>query len=109
MVLLALLELAAVAIVFLALVTQIVVPAFRGTPLFPFLRTERHLVSDLERAHETVLEEALRNKIDRRLKEAERLRQRRTGGHTGPAEVPSAVEATERPLTSSSVKKGKKA
>ncbi len=96
MVLLPLLELAAVAIVFLTLVTQIVMPALRGTPLFPFRRTERHLSSDLERAHEAVLEEALRTKIEKRLGEAERLRQRRrVVGNTGPADVPQASGATE--------------
>ncbi len=94
--LLAYLELAAVAIVFLALVTQIVIPALRGTPLFPFLRTEKHLASDLERANEAVLEEALRNKIEQRPRESERLRQRRrVVGSTGSAEVPQTGDATE--------------
>ena len=89
------LELSAGVIVVLFVVTQIVIPALRDTPLFPFLRTEKHLVSDLQRAHEAVLEEALRTKIDRRQQEAERLRRQRTGSHTKSAEVPQTTKATE--------------
>ncbi len=90
------LEIAAGIIVLLTTLTQILVPAFRGTPLFPFLRTEKHLASDLERAHEEVLEEALRNRIEKRRREAERLRQQRhTVGKTGSAEVPQTDDATK--------------
>jgi hypothetical protein len=72
-------ELAFAAILLLMLVTQIAVPAFRGTPIFPFLRREKHLAAQLELAEEEVLEAALASKIAKRRKEAERLRPRSRG------------------------------
>ncbi len=81
--LLAYLEIAFGAILLLAFVTQVVVPVVRSTPLFPFLRTEKHLVAELERANEEVLEEALRRKIVKRHQETERLQH-----ENGKAEVP---------------------
>lgn len=79
MVLLALLELAFAAILLLFVITQIIVPLFRGTPFFPFFRNERKLVSDLERAREDLVEAGLEEQIELTKMEAQMHRQTRAG------------------------------
>jgi len=70
----AVLELVLVALVVLVGVTQLVVPLWRGTPLFPFGRRERRLEVDLAEAREEVVEAKLEQEIGREHETAERLR-----------------------------------
>ncbi len=97
--LLELLEFAFATLLILSAITQIIVPAFRSTPLFPFFRREKHLASQLERVNEEVLEEALRQKIARRQEKAARMR-RQSGGHSEAAgTVPPSEKAKIVPPT----------
>lgn len=68
------LEIVLVALVVLAGVTQLVVPLWRGTPLFPFVRRERRLEAELSEAREEVIEVKLEQRIRQEREAAERLR-----------------------------------
>lgn len=63
--LLAVLELVGFALLCLVGVTQLVIPLWRGTPLFPILRTERKLEGELEQVRQEHLEVTLRGRIKR--------------------------------------------
>ena len=66
--------LAYVALLYIAL-TQVVLPLFRGTPLFPLFHSgERKLEQALADANEEVLSAALQKKVEERRAEAEKIR-----------------------------------
>lgn len=67
-------ELALAVLVVLAGITQIVLPLWRGTPLFPLFRTERKLEAELEEAREEVVEADLRKQIEETRRKAENVR-----------------------------------
>lgn len=46
-------------------VTQLAIPMYRGTPLFPVFRRERELETELERARQTSVESRLEKRIAR--------------------------------------------
>jgi hypothetical protein len=63
MILLKLLELLLLGLGILILVTQIIVPAIRGTLLFPFFRREAELEEELSMAKEETVEAGLEKRI----------------------------------------------
>lgn len=44
--------------------TQIIIPFFRGTPIFPFFRKERKLEGGIAEARQSNLERDLKDKLD---------------------------------------------
>ena len=74
-------EFALFGLVALVGITQLVIPLWRGTPMFPLLRRERKLESELEKARQAQVEENL----DRRIDEVRPARRRSsTGGRRPP-------------------------
>lgn len=67
--LLTVIELAGWAVLILTSVTQVVVPLWRGTPLFPILRSERKLEGELEEVHQQKIEADLQERIRRERRE----------------------------------------
>ena len=59
------LELVGFTLLVLVAVTQLVIPLWRGTPLFPLFRREGKLEGELERARQVRLEAELRERIER--------------------------------------------
>ena len=55
-------------------VTQLVVPLWRGTPLFPMFRKEGHLRHQLSRVDEEVVEADLEKEIASRSRKANSIR-----------------------------------
>lgn len=49
---------------FAATVSQIIIPLWRGTQLFPFFRKEREIVNEIEEARQAEVERELRKKLD---------------------------------------------
>ena len=78
MVLLRIIELAFVALWVIAFVTQIAIPLFRGTPFFPFFRTQTTLVHELAEVREEVDQERVRGQIRATKLEADFLRWQNT-------------------------------
>jgi hypothetical protein len=62
----------------LFLITQIVVPFYRGTPFLPILRNKSDIVSELPEARQQFMDEEVREELDATRRTAERLRARRT-------------------------------
>lgn len=74
MILLTLAELVIMALLFYLGVTQVVLPLWRDTPLFPMFRKERHLQQELVKTTEKVVEAELEKKIVEKAKKAESIR-----------------------------------
>lgn len=74
MVLVALLELVVIASLLYLGVTQMVLPLWRDTPLFPMFRRERRLQHELAEATEEVVEAELEKKIVETAQRAESVR-----------------------------------
>ena len=74
MILVALMELVVAAALFYLGVTQVVLPLWRGTPLFPMFRREGHLQHELTEATENVVEAQLERKIAETAQKAETVR-----------------------------------
>ena len=74
MILVALLELVMAASLLYLGVTQVVLPLWRETPLFPMFRREEHLQHELAEATERVVEAELEKKITEMTQKAETVR-----------------------------------
>lgn len=74
MILVALLELVVTAFLLYLGVTQVVLPLWRDTPLFPMFRREGRLQHELAEATEKVVEAELEKKIDETTHKAESVR-----------------------------------
>lgn len=74
MILVALLELVVTAFLLYLGVTQVVLPLWRDTPLFPMFRREGHLQHELAEATEKVVEAELEKKIAETAQKAESVR-----------------------------------
>lgn len=74
MILVALLELAVTTTLLYLGVTQVVLPLWRDTPLFPMFRREGRLQHDLAEATEDVVEAELEKRIAETAKKAELVR-----------------------------------
>ena len=77
----AVLEIALAVLVVLTGVTQLVVPLWRGPPVFPLFRRERKLEAELADASEEVVEADLERQIAEKRRLAERTR-RPPGPHS---------------------------
>lgn len=90
MVIVALLELVVSAFLLYLGVTQVVLPLWRDTPLFPMFRRERRLQYELAEATEEVVEAGLEKKIVETTQKAESIRRAvRRRPPTGPTAGPS--------------------
>ena len=76
MILVALVELVVAALLLYLGITQVVLPLWRGTPLFPIFRREGRLQHELAEATENVVEADLKKKIVEPTKKAESVRGR---------------------------------
>jgi hypothetical protein len=74
MALLRILEYATGAILLLIAVTQVVIPIFRGTLLFPFFRREHELESLLSQARQQELEFGLQKELKQRREHLDTLK-----------------------------------
>ena len=89
MILVTLVELVVMALLFYLGVTQVILPLWRNTPLFPMFRRERCLQHDLAEATEKVVEAELEKKIAETAQKAESVRRavrrptRPTSGSSG--------------------------
>ena len=89
MILVALVELVVMALLLYLGVTQVILPLWRGTPLFPMFRREGRLQHDLTEATEKVVEAELESKIVETTQKAESVRRavrrptRPTSGSSG--------------------------
>ena len=68
------LELLFATLIVIIFLTQILMPLFRGTPVFPIFRRERKLESELSEARKEVIEASLERRIKQEREKAERLR-----------------------------------
>ncbi|HEY4521682.1 MAG TPA: hypothetical protein VJH05_00905 [Candidatus Paceibacterota bacterium] len=74
MILVTLAELVIMALLFYLGVTQVVLPLWRDTPLFPMFRRERRLQHELAEATEKVVEAELEQKVAETIQKAESVR-----------------------------------
>lgn len=74
MIVVALLELVVVALLLYLGISQVVLPLWRDTPLFPMFRRERRLQHELAEATEKVVEAELEKKIAETTQRAESVR-----------------------------------
>ena len=76
MIVVALVELVVTALLLYLGVSQVVLPLWRDTPLFPMFRRERRLQHELAEATEKVVEAELEEKIAEKTQKAESVRRR---------------------------------
>lgn len=67
-------EIAVGAIIVILAITQIVIPIFRGTLLFPLFRKEHELESQLSRARQEELEIGLQHELKKRREHIDKLK-----------------------------------
>jgi hypothetical protein len=63
MIVMFILEFVLVALILITLITQIILPFMRGTPIFPIFRKEAVLLKKLEEVNQQVVEKNLTDKI----------------------------------------------
>src|SRR3989344_4749244 len=99
MVLVALTELVVAVLLLYLGATQVVLPLWRDTPLFPIIRRERRLQHELAEATENVVEAELEKKIAETAQKAESVRRavrRPTRPASGTSESVNQEPQTER-------------
>lgn len=74
MIMVALVELVVAVLLLYFGITQVILPLWRDTPLFPMFRKERHLQHNLAEATEQVVEAELEREIARTTQKAESVR-----------------------------------
>jgi hypothetical protein len=67
------LEFAVVVLLLYFLMSQLIVPAMRGTALFPFFRRERKLKEEILDVQQEIREDALEDQLDAAIRKARRI------------------------------------
>lgn len=93
--LLTVLELVGWVVLMLTGVTQVVIPLWRGTPLFPILRSERKLEGELEEVRQQKIEADLQARIKRERDELE-PKERETSTAITDKKVPGAPRRSKQ-------------